>query len=146
MADFVSKFFIYNVLTKQIDCDNDEFKLMLCEGSYSNTTLGNISAYSDLSAYEIDSVSGTSYDTAGGILCAGTSANIIDNNVYFNCDSVYVSASSADINDIRFAAIYHVDTGCPVYYWDFTEEKDILTGSVLAINTDSNGFIKVYNL
>jgi hypothetical protein len=146
MSDFVSKFFIYNLLIKQIDCDADNFKLMLCEGSYSNTVLGNISAYSDLSAYEISAVSGTSYDAEGGILCTGTSASINSNTVYFHCDSINVSASSADINNVRFAALYHLDTGCPVYYFDCTEEKDILTGSVLSFNTNSDGFIKVYNL
>lgn len=142
MADIIPHYFIRQQAIGEIDFPNDEFKCVLCSGTY-DETLRDVRYYYELSAYEI--TSGCGYEL-GGIDVSGTSVttNDTDDTINYFADDMTFIASGGDIHT-RFAAMYDI-TGqnTVVYFFDFGEDKIIFDGGTLQIKTSDIGFMRAY--
>lgn len=143
MSDIIPQYFLYQLSTKKVDFDLDNFKCMLCSGAFNDVFLRDVQTYADVSANECV---GGSY-IAGGVETSGTSA-IVDNNnnkVLYFCDDIIFSAIGGNIESARYGVLYDSDAdNTIVYIFDFGENKTIFDGSNLIIKLDENGFIKLY--
>jgi len=146
MAEIIPQYFIKQQAIGVINFNTDEFKSILCSGTYNEASLRDSQTYANVSANEI--TSGNGYFT-GGIDVSGTSAVVDDTNnrTLYKCADLYFTASGGNITDVRYAVMYDPDgENTLVYVFDFGENKTIADGCSLIVTVDTVGFMKSYQL
>ena len=144
MSDVIPQYFILQQAGKVIDFQNDNFKCIMCNGTYDESALRDYQTYADVSANEI--AQGNGYLT-GGINVNNTSAvdDDTNNRTLFKCDDMTFTAVGGTISSVRYAVMYDPDgENTLVYAFDFGENKNIADGQSLIIRVDNTAFMRAY--
>lgn len=132
MSHIIPQYYTVSVNLKQIDYNNDPFKCALFTGDYNEGTLRDCKSYNEISAFEVTSAG--NYPIGGlEITSHSVSANDVDNKGDFSMSNIVFSASSGNIENVRYAGIFNVPTKVPMAFLDFTTPRNIIDGTTLSI-------------
>jgi len=141
MSHIIPQYYSTAINLKLIDYNIDQLKCALFTGDYNEGILKDTKNYNEVSAYEVSSAG--NYPTGGVIISAhSVSANDVTNKSDFAMNDIVFTASAGNIQNIRYAGVYHVPTGVVITFFDFTAYRNIIENTSLTIKFSNNLIFK----
>lgn len=146
MADVIPIIFPSDESNKLSDFVNDDMKVALLSGTYSECALRGVVSFDQISDNELPALYGY---PLGGFPVGGKTVAITDDGAFitYNMNDVGMTVAGGTLGPVRYGVLYNTtNSNHLVYVFDFGEDKTVNDGAQFKIKIDDKGLMKAGQL